>query len=302
MDATSTLRALLLLGGNLVAGPFVYWLHIRADVRQVWLVYHRTALLFSGGALFGISFVDMLDSGSRMMKQAGTFEKPVAEIVVCIGFGVALCLQQLVTVLSDWAQRRRMSRSVSATESTILSSCSQNVDYGATESTCAIHGRRQEDKPLPHVGLWASLQALACLCIYYTLHCLILGRLPDQATAEASNSFKDAEVNTVLGSVALAVVLYSSEPRPTALLAASFLPAALPTLAYAVGCFTTSWSVSILYVGIADTFCCGVLLCASILGVVCPYSRSKTGCNSFPPAAAGLVCSILVRFALPGVW
>ncbi|KAH7962453.1 hypothetical protein HPB52_016179 [Rhipicephalus sanguineus] len=302
MDATSTLRALLLLGGNLAAGPFVYWLHIRADVRQEWLVYHRAALLFSGGALFGMAFVDMLYSGSRMLNQIGTYEKPVAEIVVCIGFAVGLCLQQLGVVLTDWAERRRMSRSVSATESTMLSSYSENVDYGATESACAVHGRRQEDKPLSHVGLWASLEALGCLCVYYTLHCLILGLLPDQATAEASDGFKAIEVNTVLGSVALAVVLYSSEPQPAVLLAASFLSAVLPAVAYTIGCFTTKWSVSMFYAGIADTFCCGVLMCASVLGVVCPYSRSKTGCNSFPPAAAGLVCAILVRFALPRAW
>ncbi|KAL1420858.1 hypothetical protein MTO96_004237 [Rhipicephalus appendiculatus] len=278
MDATSTLRALLLLGGNLLAGPFVYWLHIRADVRQEWLVYHRSALLFSGGALFGMAFVDMLYSGSRMLNQIGTYEKPVAEIVVCVGFAVGLCLQQLGVFLTDRAERRRMSRSVSATESTMLSSYSENVDYGATESACAVHGRRQEDKPLSHV------------------YC------PIKATAEAAGSFKAVEVNTVLGSVALAVVMYSSQPQPAVFLAASFLSSVLPAIAYTVGCFVNKWSVSMFYAGIADTFCCGVLMCASVLGVVCPYSRSKTGCNSFPPAAAGLVCAILVRFALPGEW
>lgn len=303
MDSTSTLRALLLLGGNLVAGPFVYWLHVRADVRQSWPAYHRTALLFSGGALFGISFVDMLYSGSKMLGQIASSDTPVAEIVVCIGFGVGLCLQQLGTVLVDWAERRRMPRSVSATESTMLSSYSANVDYGATESTCAVHGMRSGDKPLSHVGLWASLATLGCLCVYYTLHCLILGRVPDQASVEASGGFKAAEANTIVGSIALAVVMYSSDPRPTALLAVSLLPAVLPALAYAVGCFTVKSSVSLLYAGITDTFCCGVLLCASVLGVVCPYSRSAvTGCHSFPPAAAGVVCSILVRFALPDVW
>lgn len=303
MDSTSTLRALLLLGGNLVAGPFVYWLHVRADVRQCWPAYHRTALLFSGGALFGISFVDMLYSGSKVLGQIVSSDTPVAEIVVCIGFGVGLCIQQLATVLVDWAERRKMPRSVSATESTMLSSYSANVDYGATESTCAVHGRRPGDKPLSHVGLWASLATLGCLCVYYTLHCLILGRVPDQASVEASGGFKAAEANTIVGSIALAVVMYSSDPRPTALLAVSLLPAVLPALAYAVGCFTVKSSVSLFYAGITDTFCCGVLLCASVLGVVCPYSRSAaTGCHSFPPAAAGVVCSILVRFALPDVW
>ncbi|XP_075721221.1 uncharacterized protein LOC119159387 [Rhipicephalus microplus] len=302
MDATSTLRALLLLGGNLLAGPFVYWLHIRADVRQEWLVYHRTALLFSGGALFGMAFVDMLYLGSRELSQTGTHEKPVAEIVVCIGFAVGLCLQQLDVFITSWAERRRISRSVSATESTMLSSYSENVDYGATESACAVHGRPREDKPLPHVGLWASLGALGCLCIYYTLHCLNLGVLPDQATAEATGAFKTVEVNTVLGSVTLAVVMYSSQLQPSGLLAASFLSSVLPAIAYIVGCFATKWSISMFYAGIVDTFCCGVLMCASVLGVVCPYSQSKAGCNSFPPAAAGLVCAILVRFAFPGAW
>uniref|UniRef100_A0A1E1XNM3 Putative fe2+/zn2+ regulated transporter n=1 Tax=Amblyomma sculptum TaxID=1581419 RepID=A0A1E1XNM3_AMBSC len=301
MDTTSMLRTLLLLGGNLIAGPFVYWIHIRADVRQKSPKYHRVALLFSGGILFGVSFVSVLYTGSRTLGQIVPHELPAAEIAVCIGFGVGLCLRQLGLVVSDWATDRASTRRPSRTESTMLSSYSESVDYGATESTRARSDLPPTDKPLPRVDVWVSLAAVSFLSVYYILQCFTLGQIPDQLSETASNGFKATIGNTILVSVALAVVLYSSGPRPTVLLVGSLLFALLPALAFVVGA-ETQWNVSRFYEGIVYTFSCGVLMCASALGVLCPYSRSASSCCSFPPAAAGIVCTILLGFSLPDVW
>ncbi|XP_077514246.1 uncharacterized protein LOC144125062 isoform X1 [Amblyomma americanum] len=301
MDTTSTVRALLLLGGNLIAGPFVYWVHIRADVRRNSPKYHRVALLFSGGILFGVSFVSMLYTGSRTLSQVASYEVPAAEIAVCIGFGVGLCLQQLGLVMADWAAHRGSTRRPSRTESTMLSSYSESVDYGATESSRAHSDLHPRDKPLPPVDVWVSLTAVGFLSAYYVLHCFTLGQIPDHLSAVASNGFKAAIGNTVMVSVALAVVLYSSGSRPTVLLVGSFLFTVLPAVAFVIGA-ETQRKVSKFYEGITDTFSCGVLLCASALGILCPYSRSASSCCSFPPAAAGVVCTILLGFGLPEVW
>lgn len=292
MDTTTTLRVLLLLGANMMAGPFVHWLHVRADARRNSPMYHRVSLLFCGGILFGVSFVDMLYAGSSIMNRLVSSDMPVAEMVVCIGFGVAFCFRQLSFAFADWRERR--TRSESITESAMLSSYSENF-YGATEST---RGRpQQRDKPLPAVALWASLSALASLCVFYVLRYLVLGHVPAH-----QQGFEAVAVSTVISSFALAVVLYSSSgPRPMVVLAGSFLFATLPGVAYAIGT-TSNWSVSRLCVAAVDTFCCGVLLCASALGLMCPYSSSVIGCCSFPPVTAGIVFIVLLRIVFPGMW
>lgn len=290
MDTASTLRFLLLLGANLIAGPFVYWLHVRADARRNSPMYHRVSLLFCGGILFGVSFVDMLYAGSSTLNQLVSSDMPVSEMVACVGFGVAFCFRQLSFALVEWRERR--TRRLSTTESAMLSSYSENFSYGATEST---GGRPlQRDKPLPAVSLWASLSTLGSLCVFYVLKYLLLGHVPTH-----QQGFEAVAVSTVVASFALAMVLYSSfVPRPMVLLAGSFLFATLPGVAYATGT-AVNWSVSRMCVGATDTLCSGVLLCASTLGLMCPYNSSVIGCCSFPPVTAGIVFIVLLRIVFP---
>lgn len=292
MDTAATLRVLLLLGANIMAGPFVYWLHLRADARRNSPMYHRVSLLFCGGILFGVSFIDMLHTGASILNQLVSSDMPVTEMVVCVGFGVAFCFRQLSFAIVDWRERR--ARRPSITESAMLSSCSETLSYGATESTNG--GPLQRDQPLPAVALWASLSALGSLCAFYVIRYLVLGHVPAHL-----QSFEAVTVSTVITTFALTVVLYSSsEPMPMALLAGSFVFATLPGVAYATGT-ASNWSVSRMCVGATDTFCCGVLLCASALGLMCPYSSSVIGCCSFPPVTAGIVFIVLLRIVFPAV-
>lgn len=293
MEAAQVLAPLLLFVGNAVCGILAHWLHLRLDAKQRHPRYFCCAMLFTGGLLLGVSFLELLPQASDVMSGLQP-HFPFAEVTLSSGFLLSFLGQELQRAYSLFRNRRILSRSSS--EGSPLGSVSGSY-YGSTANgNNPMPQPRSPDLFVAPV-VQGSLILLGSVSLAYYLRSNSLG-----ATADFTwKAFLTTAIQSYLVAYAVSLVLYASAGRGTLMLWGSVFYAIVPALGCIVGLAARS-KMNDVAAGAMDALCGGAVLFVTCFEVLQRYGRSALPPPlQLVPVAAGMGVWALFLYLFPKV-